>query len=84
MDKCPVAKRLKEARIAVGLSQKTLGIKAGIDPSCASARMNQYERGSHMPNYVTLKQIGLILGLPVCYFYAEKDEWAKIIKQSCT
>jgi DNA-binding XRE family transcriptional regulator len=45
-----VAKRLKEARLLAGISQKKLGIKAGIDEFTASARINQYEKGAHMPN----------------------------------
>ena len=41
-----VAKRLRQARLRVGLSQQQLGIKAGIDRFCRrSARINQYERG---------------------------------------
>jgi DNA-binding XRE family transcriptional regulator len=39
--------RLKEARIAAGLSQERLGVVAGIEEASASARMNQYERGKH-------------------------------------
>lgn len=50
-----VAKRLKEARLAKGLSQKKLGIAAGIDEFTASPRMNQYERGVHIPDYSTLE-----------------------------
>lgn len=38
-------KRLKEARTAAGLSQKKLGIAAGIDEFVASTRINRYEKG---------------------------------------
>ncbi|WP_366931802.1 hypothetical protein [Paraburkholderia xenovorans] len=34
--------RLKEARLRAGLSQKKLGIVAGLDPSVASTRINRY------------------------------------------
>jgi transcriptional regulator with XRE-family HTH domain len=54
MAKSPVAKRLKEARLAAGLSQKSLGIAAGIDEFSANARMNQYETDKHTPDYSTL------------------------------
>ena len=64
---CPVAQRLKELRLQHGLSQKQLGIKAGIDPSSASARMNQYERGKHLPDYKTIQRLAEILQEPV-YF----------------
>ena len=66
---CPVAQRLKELRLQHGLSQKQLGIKAGIDPSSASARMNQYERGKHLPDYKTLQRLAEILQVPVYFFY---------------
>ncbi len=49
---CPYPKRLKEARKAMGLSQEKLGIKAGIDEFSASARMNQYEKGSTYPTMI--------------------------------
>ena len=49
-------KRLKEARTGIGLSQKQLGIQAGLDPSVASPRMNQYEKGSHLPDINTAKK----------------------------
>jgi transcriptional regulator with XRE-family HTH domain len=38
-------KRLKEARAALGLSQKQLGVEAGLDEFVASARINRYELG---------------------------------------
>lgn len=78
-NKVPVSKRLKEARIAAGLSQKQLGIAAGIDEFSASARMNQYETAKHIPDYLTLKNIGKVLGCPVAYFYAENDELAHVL-----
>ncbi|MCW9030510.1 MAG: XRE family transcriptional regulator, partial [Gammaproteobacteria bacterium] len=36
--KSPVSQRLREARLDAELSQKTLGIKAGIDQFSSSAR----------------------------------------------
>jgi transcriptional regulator with XRE-family HTH domain len=80
MDKSPLCKRLKEARLAAGLSQKELGIAAGMDQFSASARMNHYERGRHTPDYSVLKRIASVLKLPVAYFYAENDEMAVMTK----
>ena len=54
--KSPIAKRLKEARLEAGLSQKELGVKAGIDQFSASPRMNQYETGKHTPDFGTIKK----------------------------
>lgn len=75
-----VAKRLKEARLAKGLSQKKLGIAAGIDEFTASPRMNQYERGVHVPDYNTLARLAEVLEVPVPYFYATDDVLATWIK----
>lgn len=76
----PLSKRLKEARLAAKLSQKALGIAAGIDEFSASARINHYEKDRHMPDYSTLERISSILKVPVAYFYAETDELALWIK----
>ncbi len=75
----PICLRLKTARLAAKLSQKKLGIAAGMDEFSASARMNHYEMGRHQPDYETLKRIAGVLKLPVAYFYAETDEIAEII-----
>jgi transcriptional regulator with XRE-family HTH domain len=74
-----VAKRLKEARQNAGISQKQLGIKAGIDDFSASARINQYERGKHMPDLQTLTRLATVLRVPVPYFYCEEPELAEVI-----
>ena len=66
--KVPVFKRLKEARKKAGISQKNLGIAAGIDEFSASARMNQYETGKHTPDFLTLSKIAKVLKTPVAFF----------------
>lgn len=79
MAKPPYSKRLKEARDRSGLSQRQLGIQAGIDPFVASTRMNRYERGVHEPDVQTMRQIARAAKLPLAYFYAEEDELAELI-----
>jgi transcriptional regulator with XRE-family HTH domain len=74
-----VAKQLKEARLRAGLSQKQLGIKAGIDEFSASARINQYERGKHMPDLQTLTRLAAVMHVPAPYFYCEDEELAGFI-----
>ena len=74
-----LAKRLKEARLKAGLSQARLGVLAGIDEASASARMNQYERGKHLPDWLTVQNIASVLKLPVAYFYAEDDAEAELL-----
>ena len=75
----PFPKRLKEARCAAGLSQKKLGILAGIDEFSASSRINQYETGKYAPGYYILRRIAKVLKLPTVYFYTEEDELAEYI-----
>lgn len=80
MTDSPLCKRLKEGRLLANLSQKKLGIEAGMDQFSASARMNHYELGRHTPDYSTLKRIATVLNLPVAYFYAESDDLAELIQ----
>jgi len=77
--KSPIPKRLKEARKKAGLSQKALGIAAGIDEFSASPRMNQYEKGTHVPPFATLEKIAEILNVPIPYFYTEEDDLAAFL-----
>ena len=74
---CPVAQRIKQARQRLGISQRKLGIAAGIDPASASARMNQYERGKHVPDFDTLTRLATTLSVPVNYFYCIDDNDAQ-------
>ena len=74
-----VAQRLREARLQVGISQKQLGIQAGIDDFSASARINQYERGKHMPDLQTLMRLAAVMRVPAPYFYCEDEELARVI-----
>jgi len=74
-----VAKRLREARKKKGLSQERLGVLAGIDEFSASARINQYERGKHVPDINTLARLAAALETPAPYFYATDDALAEYI-----
>jgi transcriptional regulator with XRE-family HTH domain len=71
--------RLREAREAYGISQRNLGVEAGLDDFVASTRINRYETGVHQPDLQTLQRLAEVLGLPVAYFYAEDDELARLI-----
>ncbi|WP_341516711.1 helix-turn-helix transcriptional regulator [Citrobacter gillenii] len=74
------SKRLKEARFAKGISQKQLGILAGIDEFVASPRINRYEKGVHQANIEIVQQLADVLELPLAYFYAEDDDLASMIR----
>ena len=76
---CPVAGRLREVRIKKGISQKQLGILAEIDEFSASSRINQYEKGKHVPDYSTARRLAKALDIPVTYLYADDDEMACLI-----
>lgn len=71
--------RLKAARKAAGLTQETLGVEAGIDEFSASARMNQYERGKHWPDYGTACRIAKALKMDPAYLYAKSDSVAELL-----
>lgn len=76
----PLPKRLKEARLREKISQKTLGINIGLEPSSASGRMNHYEKGRHTPDLQTLSRISKELGVPLNYFFCESKEMAECVK----
>lgn len=75
----PLPQRLKAARSAAKLTQMQLGQRLGLDDNTASARMNQYEKGKHSPDYQTLRRIAEVLGVPVAYFYCDDDALAELI-----
>ena len=73
------ARRVKEMRLAMGLSQKQLGIQAGLDPFVASTRINRYELGVHKADYKIAQRLSDILNVPAGYFYTEDDKLAEIM-----
>lgn len=74
------SRRLREARQKAGLSQKALGIAAGIDEFSASPRMNQYERGRHLPDMNTVGRLAKVLGVNQAYFFANDDQLANLLE----
>ena len=73
------AKRFTHARLASGISQKQLGIAAGLDEFVASARINRYERGVHQADYPMALRLASVLDVPVAYFYCDGDEIAAML-----
>ena len=74
------ARRLSAARKAIGVSQKQLGIMAGVDEFVASARINQYERGKHLPDALMAKRLACVLKVPISYLYEPNDDLAALLK----
>ncbi|MFT6915606.1 MAG: transcriptional regulator with XRE-family HTH domain [Motiliproteus sp.] len=76
----PLPVRLRSARKAANLTQQQLGVLLGMDLNTASARMNQYEKGKHSPDFQTLQRLAEKLGVPVAYFFCEEEVTAEIVK----
>lgn len=74
------SRRLKEVRLAKGLSQKSLGVLAGIDEFVASTRINRYEKGVHQANIEVVQQLSAVLEVPLAYFYTEDDDLASLLR----
>lgn len=72
-------RRLRESRKRAGLSQVTLGIRAGFDEFSASARMSQYETGKHFPDLATARRLAIALDAPLAYFFCPEEELARHI-----
>jgi len=71
-------RRLKEIRTESGISQKMLGIEAGLDAFVASARINRYELGIHKADFLIAQRLAEILNVPTSYFYTEDDRLAEL------
>ena len=74
-----LAKRLKEAREAMGLPQDKLGVLIGLDEGCSSARISRYESGIHEPPIKTIELIAKALKVPMPYLFCEDDQLALAI-----
>ena len=79
MRKNPIPERLKQARQKAGISQKALGLKAGMDESSASGRMNHYEKGRHVPDIDMLHKLAKVLDVPISYFFCEDELSAELV-----
>jgi len=60
-----VGGRLRARRIALGLSQKTVGDRLGI----AYQQLQKYEAGANALNVHRLLELSVLLGVPVVYFF---------------
>lgn len=87
----PFSTRLKAARLAKaaklkamgesGYSQERLGVETGIEEATASARMNQYERGKHLPDLQQAIRFAEALDVPLAYLFCIEDELADLLMQ---
>ena len=73
--------RLKSLRLAHGISQRNLGILAGVEDSVASTRINRYEQAVHSADFSIAQKLAEVLNAPVSYFYTEQDDLAQLVLQ---
>jgi transcriptional regulator with XRE-family HTH domain len=74
-----LAKRLRQARLALGIPQDKLGALIGLDESCSSARISRYESGVHQPPLPTVQLLAKELKVPLAYLFCEDDLLAEVI-----
>lgn len=67
------ARRLRERRLTLGLSQEAVGVAIGIDESCSRTRISRYETGKHEPAFGIAQLLAKALAVPVGYFYCDDD-----------
>jgi transcriptional regulator with XRE-family HTH domain len=72
-------RRLREARLRMGLPQDKLGVRIGLDEQTASARISRYESGVHEPPVRTARALAEALGVPLGYLYCDDDRLAAIM-----
>ena len=72
-------RRLRVVREREGLSQRALGVEAGLNPSIASTRINRYEKGVHEPDMATVAALANVLNVDRAYFYCVDDRLAQFL-----
>jgi transcriptional regulator with XRE-family HTH domain len=73
-------RRLKEARLAAGLTQEKLGTLAGLSIDVARMRINRYERGTSEAPEATARALAKALGVPLAALYADSPVMAQVIE----
>ena len=79
INKAVFARRLREARLRMGIAQDKLGVMIGLDETVASARISRYEGGVHEPPISTSRALAEALSVPLGYLYCDDDRLAEII-----
>ena len=66
--------QLRKYRLDAGLSQTQLAEEVGV----AQTRISEYERGIHVPNEATLRQIAKVLNVRPALIF-EATEWGAVL-----
>lgn len=77
-------KRLKEARLALGISQRELGRRIGLAEDVVSSRVARYELGTSEPDFATAGRLAKELGVPLAYLLADTEALGDIILLAAT
>jgi transcriptional regulator with XRE-family HTH domain len=75
----PFGRRLKEARLRIGIAQDKLGVAIGLDEASSSARMSRYEGGIHEPPFSIVHRLAQALDIPAAYFFCDDDGLAEVV-----
>lgn len=65
MTKEAIAKRLRQARLAKGMSQQEVG--SALTPPQRRHEISRYERNGATPNVITIAQLAAALGVEPCW-----------------
>ena len=79
--KATFAKRLKEARVMRGISQRALGalVDKERDKNRGAARVNRYEQQVNLADIEKAAELAEALNVPLAYLFADSDELAELI-----
>ena len=72
-------RRLRAARLRIGVPQDKLGVMIGIDEGSSSARISRYETVVHEPSVKIVQRLAEVLVLPTAYFYCDDDQLADLV-----
>jgi transcriptional regulator with XRE-family HTH domain len=73
------SRRLRQVREMRQLSQRSLGVEMGLDPSVASTRINRYEQSVSFPALTVLLKLAATLRVPAPMLIAEDEDLAEFI-----
>lgn len=82
----PVAEKLPRGRRSIGPGFRPLQRSSeaaqtvGIDEFVVSARIDQYERGKHVPDLLTAQHLAAELEVPVSYLFEPNDYLAELLR----
>jgi transcriptional regulator with XRE-family HTH domain len=73
------AMRLRNTRMAAGLSQRELGRRIGLLEEVVSSRVARYELGTSEPDFATVERLATALGVPSAWLLTDDATLAEII-----